>query len=156
MNRRHFLDHRVPPPIVAALCAAAMTGVARLSPGFWFELPFRVPLAWALLAFGFGCAGAGIAAFRHHQTTVNPRKPGDASRLVETGIYRRTRNPMYVGVTLALLGYGVSLTHALAIAMVALFPIYIQRFQIAPEERALATLFGDAFAGYMARVPRWI
>ena len=63
---------------------------------------------------------------------------------------------MYVGVTFALLGYAVALAHPLAVLLVALFPLYIRRYQIAPEERALSRLFGDAYAAYRLRVPRWL
>jgi protein-S-isoprenylcysteine O-methyltransferase Ste14 len=63
---------------------------------------------------------------------------------------------MYVGMTLALVGLGVLWAHPLAIALSAVFPAYIDRFQIPPEERAMERLFGHAFRSYAARVPRWL
>lgn len=113
-------------------------------------------MAVALGLLGVVVAAAGVVAFRRHQTTVNPFQPAAASTLVEKGIYRRTRNPMYVGVTLALLGYAAFLSHPMALLLVVLFPAYIQVFQIAPEERALDRLFGEAYARYKERVPRWL
>lgn len=66
------------------------------------------------------------------------------------------RNPMYIGVTLVLLGYAAFLAHPLALLVVVVFPAYIQAFQIAPEERALDRLFGEAYARYKEGVPRWL
>ncbi len=155
MTRSHFLDNRLPPLLVAAVVAALMTSMARLAPLPWLAWPGSIIVALALVLLGVALALAGVFTFERHRTTVNPFKPGAASTLVDTGVYRRTRNPMYVGVTLMLLGYAAYLGHLLALGLVALFPIYIQRFQIRPEERALDGIFGDAYAAYKARVPRW-
>lgn len=152
----HFLENRVPPLIVALAVAAAMRASVALAPQFSVTWPGREILAWALAIAGLLVAFVGVAAFRSRETTVNPLQPATASRLVDTGIYRRTRNPMYVGVSVSLLGYAVFLSHPLALLASALFPAYIQRFQIAPEERALDRLFGDDYANYKKRVPRWL
>lgn len=156
MDRTHFLEHRLPPLLVAAGVAACMYAGAHFTPGLSAVFPGRSLLAWALALSGSILAFVGVATFERHKTTVNPFDPGRASRLVETGIYRRTRNPMYVGVTLMLAGYAASLGNPLALILVLLFPAYIQRFQIAPEERALDRLFGEAYAAYKKRVPRWL
>jgi protein-S-isoprenylcysteine O-methyltransferase Ste14 len=156
MTRTHFLDHRLPPLVVAACVAACMYVGARLTPGFTAAFPWLNLVAWALALLGWILALVGVATFEKHKTTVNPFEPGRAARLVETGIYRRTRNPMYVGVTLMLAGYAAYLGNPLALILVLLFPTYIQRFQIAPEERALEQLFGEAYAAYKTRVPRWL
>lgn len=155
MTRTHFLDHRLPPLVVAAGVAACMYAGARLTPGLTVAFSGLNLVAWALALLGSILAFVGVATFEKHKTTVNPFDPGRASRLVETGIYRRTRNPMYVGVTLMLAGYAAYLGNPLALILVLLFPAYIQRFQIAPEERALDELFGEAYAAYKTRVPRW-
>ena len=155
MTRSHFLDNRLPPLLVAAVVGVIMTMAARLTPFPWLVWPGSIIVAFVLVLLGVALAFAGVVTFERHRTTVNPFKPATASTLVEAGVYRRTRNPMYVGVTLMLLGYAVYLGHLLAFVLVALFPIYIQRFQIVPEERALDRIFGDAYAVYKARVPRW-
>ena len=128
---------------------------ARLTPGLTLNVSGLNLVAWALALLGLILAFVGVATFEKHKTTVNPFEPGRASRLVETGIYRRTRNPMYVGVTLMLAGYAAYLGNPAALILVLIFPAYIQRFQIAPEERALDQLFGEAYAAYKTRVPRW-
>jgi protein-S-isoprenylcysteine O-methyltransferase Ste14 len=154
--RRRFLDHRVPPLLVAFVVALGMRAAFFLTPQLQFGWAGSVFVAMALALSGVIVVAAGVVTFRRHQTTLNPFRPADASTLVEAGIYRRTRNPMYVGVTFILLGYAAFLAHPLALLLVALFPAHIQVFQIAPEERALDRLFGEAYARYKERVPRWL
>ena len=155
MTREHFLENRIPPPLVGAMTGVLMVGVDRATPALRHPFPGALAVAAVVAILGFGMAAAGIVAFRRHQTTVNPLKPDTASSLVETGIYRRTRNPMYFGLTLALLALGIWRAHPFALLLVPAFPLYIGRFQIPPEERAMRDLFGTAYDEYRARVPRW-
>jgi protein-S-isoprenylcysteine O-methyltransferase Ste14 len=105
---------------------------------------------------GVGLSVAGVRSFRRAQTTLNPTKPQEASSLVTTGIYRVTRNPMYLGLSLVLLAWTVFLSSAWALLGVAAFVLYINRLQIAPEERALSQLFGSEYTAYQAKVRRWL
>jgi len=105
---------------------------------------------------GVAFSATGILSFRRVRTTVNPTRPDEASVLVSTGIYRVTRNPMYVGLLLVLVAWAVFLASAWALLGVAGFVLYMNRFQIAPEERALSRLFGSEYASYKARVRRWL
>lgn len=150
------LENRIPPPIVGACTAALMLGVAWALPGLGFELPYRVPIAVAVGALGVLIDLAGLAQFLRARTTINPLRPRNASALVTGGIYRWTRNPMYLGMATLLLAWGAWLANAGALAVISLFVAYLNRFQIAPEERALAERFGDGFAAYRARVRRWL
>lgn len=155
-ERTHFLDHRIPPVLLFFVVAACMRGASMIAPALAVDWPGREFVAWALAVAGSLVILAGVASFTLHKTTANPLRPGTASTLVDSGIYARTRNPMYVGLTVALFGYGVFLSHPLALFAVALFPAYIHRFQIAPEERALDRLFGEGYLAYKKRVPRWL
>lgn len=150
------LELKVPPVLVVAIAALLMWAAAWLLPALAIALPGRVPAAIAAVLVGFLCTAAGVVEFRRARTTVNPLKPRDASSLVAGGIYRLTRNPMYLGFALALLGWGVFLANPVSIAVLFLFVAYMNRFQIVPEERALEALFGDAFAAYRSKVRRWI
>ena len=156
VSRRHFLDNRVPPLVVALVVAFLMRAASLAGPRFRLGWSGSAFVAAALAAIGIAVAWAGVVTFRRHQTTVNPFQPANASTLVESGIYRRTRNPMYLGVTLVLLGYAAFLAHPFALLLLGLFPAYIRTFQIAPEERALDRLFGETDARYKERVPRWL
>lgn len=147
---------RVPPVAVTLVVAALMWAVARALPSLRFDFAGRVLLAVALVLAAGAFGLAGLRAFRRARTTANPLRPERASALVTDGIYRRTRNPMYVALAVALLGWAVHLGHALAPLGVLLFVAWMNRFQIAPEERALARLFGADFEHYVREVPRWL
>ena len=121
-----------------------------------FLLPGRFYVAGGVALVGAILSILGVASFRRAKTTVNPMKPESSSSLVISGIYRLTRNPMYLGLLLILLGWAVYLSNALALALVPGFVLYMNLFQIKPEERALESRFGPAFAEYRARVRRWI
>ena len=83
-------------------------------------------------------------------------KPDSTSSLVISGIYKYTRNPMYLGFVLVLLGWAAFLSNLAALALLPAFVLYINRFQIIPEEHVLTSLFPDAYPAYRARVRRWI
>jgi protein-S-isoprenylcysteine O-methyltransferase Ste14 len=83
-------------------------------------------------------------------------KPGSASVLVDGGIYRLTRNPMYLGFLVVLLGWAIFLSKLVALLPLPAFIFYMNRFQIQPEEKALAARFGQTFIAYKARVRRWL
>ncbi|APC20986.1 protein-S-isoprenylcysteine O-methyltransferase Ste14 [Pseudomonas protegens] len=150
------LENRIPPPLVAVLFAVLMGLLARGLPGLDPGLGTRLLLALPLVMAGLLFVLAGGLAFRRAKTTVNPLKPASASALVTSGIYQYTRNPMYVGFALWLLAWGLYLASPLVLLGVLGFVLYMNRFQIYPEERALGQLFGADFAAYRQRVRRWL
>lgn len=150
------LDHRIPPPVVAAIVAASMWGLSMLGPQLSLASAPKYALVAVLAAAGLIFDALALLAFRRSRTTFNPLKPERASAMVTGGVYRVTRNPMYLGTALLLLAWAVYLGALLPFAGPALFVLYITRFQIQPEERALAKLFGGAYAAYAARVRRWL
>ena len=149
------LELKVPPPLVALLVALAMWGLARASPPSG-ELSLRVAVALALAVIGVAFSVSGVLAFRRAKTTKNPMKPQAASSLVVTGVYRLTRNPMYLGLSLVLLAWAAFLWSAWELLGPAVFVAYISRFQIIPEEKVLDTLFGADYSAYKAKVRRWL
>jgi protein-S-isoprenylcysteine O-methyltransferase Ste14 len=150
-----FLELKIPPPAVAALIGAGMWYAAQYGPFVQWPLQIRIALLVALALAGGAIALAGEREFRRARTTVNPFRPGNATTLVTSGIYRFTRNPMYAGIALVVLGWAAFLGSALALLGPVAFVLYISRFQIAPEERILSEKFGQAYAEYAARVRRW-
>ncbi len=150
------LENRIPPPAITLAWGVLMGLLARWTPGLELGQGLRLALALALVCAGVSVALAGVVAFRRARTTVNPLKPGSASALVTSGIYRVTRNPMYVGFALCLLAWGLYLASPLALLGVPGFVLYLNRWQIIPEERALERLFGDDFRVYRQRVRRWL
>jgi protein-S-isoprenylcysteine O-methyltransferase Ste14 len=149
------LELKVPPPAVALLAAGLMWLLSS-----WLPLGFEIParsLAAALIALlGASISIAGVVSFRRAKTTVNPMRVTAASSLVTSGVFARTRNPMYLGLLVMLLGWSVWLANFAALPVLPLFVAYINRFQIAPEERALKEIFGEAYSAYMTSTRRWL
>lgn len=150
------LELKVPPVVVVAIAAGLMWIIAFMLPAMTLALPGRIPAAALAVVIGVAVSLAGVAEFRRARTTVNPLNPASASSLVDGGVYRVTRNPMYLGFALALLGWGVFLSNPVAFAILFAFVGYMNRFQIVPEEKALESLFGDAFKAYRSKVRRWL
>lgn len=153
MNR---LELKIPPLVVWLVVALVMLGVTWAVPQVSFALPGRLALALALAAAGAALAFAGVVAFRAQRTTVNPLDPGASTSVVSGGVYRWSRNPMYLGFLLALAGWAAFLSNAIAILLLPVFAGYMTRFQIVPEERILLAKFGAGYEQYRSRVRRWI
>lgn len=150
-----FLELKIPPPLVALTFALAMWFVSRSTPSIDIGIWVRAVVAVAVALLGGAISLAGVLAFRRARTTVNPMKPQSTSMLVTGGIYRFTRNPMYVGLLLVLVAWATFLSSLWTLVGPLAFVLYITRFQIKPEESALATLFGQPYADYRAKVRRW-
>ena len=150
------LELRIPPPAVAVIFGVFMWLASRLVAPV--ELPFvgRVTVAVIIACAGLVFGVAGMRAFVQAKTTMNPIKPSAASSLVTGGIFRVTRNPMYLSLLLYLLAWSVYLSNWSAMVFLPLFVLYITQFQIKPEERTLSSLFGAEYATYKERVRRWL
>jgi protein-S-isoprenylcysteine O-methyltransferase Ste14 len=152
----HTLELKIPPVALMLLIALAMWGLSLATPSV--DLPFvvRASAATVLIVAGASISAAGVVSFRRARTTVNPTKPDSTSALVSSGIYGLTRNPMYLGFLLVLVGWAAFLSNAAALVGPVAFVLYMNRFQISPEERALSALFGAEFSAYKSRVRRWL
>ena len=150
------LELKIPPPVVGLACAATMWFLSSVTPTL--DIPSATRIAGSIVIALIGAAFdlAGLARFLRAKTTVNPLKPAKTTALVTSGVYRITRNPMYVGMLLLLMAWALFLAAPLAIAGPLLFFAWIDRFQIAPEERVLERLFGDDYAAYRQQVRRWL
>ena len=149
------LEARVPPPAVVLVIALLMWVVARATPSLHFDVPGHNWLAIVLIAVGFVTGSSGVVTFLRAKTTVDPTKPR-ASSLVTSGVYAISRNPMYLGGLIMLLAWAIFLSNALAVVFLPVYVLYINRFQIAPEERALTSLFGQTYVAYQMRARRWL
>jgi protein-S-isoprenylcysteine O-methyltransferase Ste14 len=150
------LELKIPPPIVAIFTAAAMWFAKDFAPICELALSARIITAGLVLCLAGYFGIAGTIAFRRAKTTVNPLKPQNSSALVTSGVYRITRNPMYVSFTLILVAWMAYLSSVTSVAGPLLYMLYITRFQIKPEERILQGIFGQAFTDYMQRTRRWL
>jgi protein-S-isoprenylcysteine O-methyltransferase Ste14 len=150
------LETRIPPPIVMVLLGGIAWMAAKFLPALSFQLPAHTLFAGALAAVGLVLNVLPKLALKHAGTTVNPLKPASTTSLVTSGIYRHTRNPMYLGHSVILLGWAAHLHNLVAFLAVPAFMLYISRFQIQPEERELSARFPDAYAAFSRQVPRWL
>ena len=149
------LELKVPPLALVFLLGTLMWFASAYSQ-FTIALPWRSTFALLFCSVGAAIVLTGVLTFRRMKTTVNPLTPEATTTMVTSGIYRFTRNPMYLGFLLALVGWAIYLSHVLAFAFLPLFVWYMNRFQILPEERALGTKFSGAFILYKRSVRRWI
>ncbi len=148
------LELKVPPLLLVILIAALMYVCALLFPSVQFGwVPTWVRIT--LLAIGFLLPLLGWLAFNKAKTTVDPRVPHQSSALVTSGIYRWTRNPMYLGFLIILFTWGLSLQNMAALLGLPVYMFYMNLFQIRPEERQLESRFGDTYVDYKKRVGRW-
>lgn len=151
-----WLEHKIPPPVVGVIVGLVMWGLSQLGSPLPISDPLRFAATALLVAVGLGFDVLGLLEFRAKRTTVNPLRPEKASALVDGGVYRITRNPMYVGMLCLLLGWAAFLAAPLALIGPVLFVLYITRFQIIPEERILRERFGEPYSAYAQRVRRWV
>ena len=156
MSLTRALETKIPPPLVALIILAAMWFMADKLPRLDLPTSARIIATGFVAILGLSFIVAGILSFRKAQTTVNPLKPDQASALVTVGVFRCTRNPMYVGLLLILAAYAIFLSSPAALAGPVAFVVYIDRFQIAPEERVLEAKFGSVYVDYKHRVRRWL
>ncbi len=150
------MKSRIPPPVILLIFGFAMWLVARNATIYLFSIPYPAIVAAIVAAAGFACAVAGVREFSMAGTTVNPHKVTKATALVTQGVYRYTRNPMYVGLFLVLLAWTLWLGVSANFVLLALFIVAITELQIKPEETALLALFGDEYRQYCSHVRRWV
>lgn len=151
-----FLAARVPPGLIFLTAGFLIWCIARFVPAARVAVPGTRTAAIAIGAAGGALVVFALAGFIRARTTADPLHPEKASALVVSGLYRFTRNPMYLGLALLLLAFVVRLSVWPGVIVVLLFVAYMNRFQIRPEEDALEARFGEAAREYRRTVRRWI
>ncbi len=147
---------RIPPLLQAAIFALISWALAALVPQASISLNWLNLIAIGLLMIGSAILLAAVLDFSRNETTVNPLEPEQAETLVVSGLFRFTRNPMYLGMALLLFAWALYLANALAIIGPVLFVVSITALQIKPEEEVLGKIFGQDYAEYRKRVRRWL
>jgi len=151
-----ILDNRIPPPALAIVTGAIMGAASWVMPPVAVAAELRYGVAAVLLLLSGVVSAPAFTAFARAGTTINPVRIDQASALVTGGIYRVTRNPMYVGLTGLLLALAAALARPWLLVGPAFFIGFITLFQIIPEERAMLARFGEPYAAYRRRVRRWL
>lgn len=146
----------LPPPVVGLLVGAAMWLLNRQLDWLSFAFPYQTHIAAVSVILGLVIDLNAVRGFFKAKTTLSPFRPGRTERLVTGGLYRFSRNPMYLGLLLILAGWGIWLGNPANIVLLAVYVAVITQFQIRPEEAALHRKFGQPYAAYCARVRRWL
>lgn len=148
------MNNKIPPPIVTFIC-----GIAIYLSKTFFNQFFNYnnnTISLFLLILGLLVFISAVKSFRTHKTTINPLEPRKASSLVTTGIFKFSRNPMYLGMLIILLSISFKFNLIGGIITSLFFYFFITKFQIIPEEVAMNELFGNEFVDYEKKTRRWI
>ena len=158
LQRYHHADIRVKNSTsCSGVCdGKSYVGIGDCCSEFWLTLSVSSLVAIVFAAIGVAFALRGVLEFRSAGTTVDPRVPDQSVSLVIRGVYRISRNPMYAGFLLVLIAWGMFLSNLASFVLLPVFVIYMNRFQITPEERHMREKFGEAYREYEAEVRRWI
>jgi protein-S-isoprenylcysteine O-methyltransferase Ste14 len=151
------MNIKIPPPIQTLIAAFLMWVIDLLVPmSFVFDKSLSGLFVAILAVLACFLLLPALISFWKSNTTVNPLQPEKATSLVIEGVYRFTRNPMYLGMALILCAWGVYLANPFGLVVLFLYVFVMNAIQIKPEERALLKLFGDEYQSYCERVRRWI
>lgn len=147
---------RIVPPLFGLICALLMLGVAMLLPAATILFPSQKIVALIVMAMGISLDVIAAIQFRKHATTISPFNPEKTVSVVKNGVFGISRNPMYLGMLLILIGIGVFLGSPINIIVLIAFVAAITSLQIKPEEEVLEAKFGSDYAAYRYHVRRWI
>ena len=145
---------KFPPPLVALNFGFLINFTKNIFPKI--EIGRGYVFGSIIILFGIIIILSAIVLFKKYKTTITPLKPSKASKLIVNGVYKFSRNPMYLGLLLVLIGVGIMLNPIGGIFFIPLFILYLNYFQIIPEENAMIQLFKGEFLKYKRNVRRWI
>ena len=148
------MNNKIPPPFVTLICII----IIYFSKSFFNEIFSynNTIISISLLVIGFTVLFSAVKSFHNQKTTINPLKPHKASSLVISGIFKYSRNPMYLGMLLILLSISFKFNLIGGVTVSIFFYLFITKFQIIPEEKAMKKLFEDKFISYSKNTRRWI
>ena len=145
---------KFPPPLVALTFGFLINYTKNIFPKF--EIKNEIIFGALMIISGLIIILSAIILFKKYQTTITPLNPSNATKLITDGIYKFSRNPMYLGLLLVLFGISIILNPIGGLSLIPLFILYLNLYQIVPEENAMVDLFKNEFLEYKENVRRWI
>ena len=145
---------KFPPPLVALTFGFLINYTKNIFPKV--EIKNKTIFGSFMIISGLIIILFAIILFKKYQTTITPLNPSNATKLITDGIYKFSRNPMYLGLLFVLFGISIILNPTGGLFLIPLFILYLNIFQIVPEENAMVDLFKDEFLEYRKNVRRWI
>jgi|TARA_B000000532_G_scaffold188538_1_gene154552 protein-S-isoprenylcysteine O-methyltransferase Ste14 len=145
---------KFPPPLVALTFGFLIKYTKNIFPAI--EIKNEIVFGSFMIISGLIIILSAIILFKKYKTTITPLKPSKATQLIVNGVYKFSRNPMYLGLLLVLFGVSTMLNPIGGLFFIPLFILYLNYFQIIPEENAMVDLFKNEFLEYKKNVRRWI
>ena len=149
-----YIKTKFPPPLVALTFGFLINYTKNIFPKI--EIKNEIIFGSFMIISGLIILLSAIILFKKYQTTITPLNPSNATKLITDGIYKFSRNPMYLGLLLVLFGISFILNPIGGLSLIPLFILYLNLYQIIPEENAMVDLFKDEFLEYKKNVRRWI
>tara|TARA_A100000164_G_scaffold116328_1_gene102567 strand:- start:332 stop:778 length:447 start_codon:yes stop_codon:yes gene_type:complete len=148
------MNNKIPPPIITLICGLGIYFSRTLFPKYNYISTDIIAASFLLI--GIITLITAVLSFKRHSTTVSPLQPEKVSYLVVSGIFKYSRNPMYLGMLLILISMTIKFNFVGGVLIIFVFISFITKFQIIPEETVLERLFGKEFIGYKKKTKRWI
>ena len=150
---KKYLNTKIPPPIVTLLCIVI---IYLFESQIEYSEPDLKAVGIIFLILGLIIIFSAVLKFIKTKTTVDPTRPHKTSNLVISGIYKITRNPMYLGMLFLIMAYAIYNNNVMGCIIIPIFIFYINKFQIEPEEIEMRKKFGESFENYCKKVNRWL
>jgi len=154
--RETSVSLKIPPPLYLILFAVMMWFLKNNMPLYIWESSISIMFGMILIVIGIGLDLLSLRGFVKAKTTINPLKPHNTSTLVTRGMYRITRNPMYLGLLCILTGWAFYLSSLVGVLLLPLFVWTLTIMQIIPEEKILEEKYSAQYLAYKSNVRRWI
>ncbi len=148
------MNNKIPPPIVTLAFGLMIYFSRNIFPDINNIIFYVLSLFFIIL--GPFVLISAVRSFKAKQTTINPININNASSLVTSGVFKYSRNPMYLGMVFILLALSFRFNLVGGILFTSIFIMYITKFQIIPEEAAMKSIFGEDFNKYKNKTRRWI
>ena len=150
---KKYLNTKIPPPIVTLLSIVVIYFFEDIIQYSHYDLR---AIGVIFLIFGLVIIFLAVLKFIKTKTTVDPTRPEKTSNLVISGVYKLTRNPMYLGMLFLIMAYAIYNNSIFGCIVIPIFIFYINKFQIEPEEIEMRKKFGESFENYCKKVNRWL
>ena len=145
---------RIPPPLVTLIFGFIIFLTKNIFPKI--KISNNIAFGSLFILIGILIASSSIILFKRYRTAITPINPKSATKLITGGIYKFSRNPMYFSLLLLLIGISIMTNPIGGFIFIPIFILYLNLFQILPEEKAMTDLFKDEFLEYKNSVRRWI
>ena len=149
-----FLKIKIPPPIIVIFLILAVYFSSNLTIGF--DLPFKKTISLLLLFIGLLIIFIPVFQFIKSKTTINPQSFKNVNNLVSSGIFKISRNPMYLGMLIIISSTVIYYLNYFSVFTPFIFYFWINEFQIKREEKKLEEKFGSDYKKYKSKTKRWI